>query len=68
MYVYKVAVTVTEADEFYAAQLPTLGWEKVFSMPATEGMTILLYGKDGQSLSVTVTTQEGFVLVMLTLS
>ena len=68
MYVYKVAVTVTEVDEFYAAQLPSLGWEKIFSMPATEGMTILLYGKDGQSLSVTVTTQEGFVLVMLTLS
>ena len=67
LYVYKVTVTAKEVEDFYAAQLPSLGWTSEFSMPATGGIAILMYSKDSQTLSITVTTRQDSVLVMLTL-
>jgi hypothetical protein len=68
LYVYKVAVTSKEVEDFYAAQLPSLGWTNDFSMPGMEGVAILMYSKGDQTLSITVTTLEGYVLVMITLA
>jgi hypothetical protein len=66
MYIYKVAVTLKEVEEYYAAQLPSLGWKSEFSIPGTSGMAILMYSKDSQVLSITITDQQDFLLVMVT--
>ena len=68
LYVYKVTMTAKDVEDFYAAQLPSLGWTSEFSMPAAGEIAILMYSKDSQTLSITVTTQTDSVLVMLTLS
>jgi hypothetical protein len=67
MYVFKVAATSEEIQEFYKTQLPNLGWEASFSIPA-EGTAILLYSKNEQVLSITIMTSQGEdAIVMLNL-
>lgn len=65
MYSFKAAVTAEEAAAFYAAQLPPLGWNEEFSMPAE--MPVLFYTRGAQSLTITVTPAEDGVVVWLAL-
>ncbi len=67
MYGYTIQVDVKAVEEFYADKLPSLGWTETFSMPNNSGMAILLYEKDGMLLTVTITTVQDHLLVMLTL-
>ncbi len=67
VYFYKVTATAKEVEEYYATQLSSLGWKTEFSVPATSGIAILMYSKGDQILSITVTDQQDFILVMLTL-
>lgn len=67
MYIYKVAATLDEIQEFYDTKLPDLGWEESFSLPI-EGTAILLYTQGSQVLSITILSEEGGeMLVMITL-
>jgi hypothetical protein len=67
VYVYKVTVTATEVEDYYAAQLSSLGWKTEFSIPATSGIAIFMYSKDSQILSISVTDQQDFLLIMIML-
>ncbi len=67
MYVFKITATSQEIQDYYNAQLPTLGWETSFSMPMA-GTAILIFTKGNQVLSVTIMPAENNeVIVMLTM-
>ena len=67
LYGYTIQVDVKAVEEFYAQQLPALGWAETFSMPSSSGLAVLLYQKGNQILTVTITTLEDHLLVMLTM-
>jgi hypothetical protein len=67
MYIYKIAAALQEIQDYYSAQLLSLGWESSFSMPL-EGTAILLYTKGNQVLSITIMPTEGSdTIVMINL-
>ena len=67
MYVFTVNAAIQDVQAYYADQLPALGWSEQFSMPESQGIAMLLYGKGDQVVSITITTLEGRLLVMLNL-
>lgn len=66
-YSFKATVTATEAQEFYKAQLTGLGWTEAFSMPGGAEAALMLFQKDDKTLTITVATAEGSIVVLLTL-
>ena len=52
VYSYKANVTSEAAKDFYAAQLPLLGWVEQFVQPGDT--TVMFYMKDTQSLTITI--------------
>lgn len=67
-YSFKAAATVTEAQEFYNAQLTSQGWSQPFSMPGGADAAILLFKKDDKTLTVIIAQTDGSVVVRLTLA
>ena len=67
-YSFKVAATVQEAQDFYDTQLTGLGWTEQFSMPGGADAAVLLFQKDDQLLTVTITSVEGSTVVLLNLA
>lgn len=64
-YSYKVAATVQEAKDFYAARLPPLGWEESISMPLGD-TAFLVYTMGDETLSITIMlVEDGQLIVML---
>ncbi len=69
IYAYKANVSFEELKYFYNTKLPDLGWSNIFSVPpANAGTSILIYQKNGQTLTVTATPQNGYQLILLTLT
>ncbi len=62
LYSFRVEASLKEIHDFYAAALPSLGWSSLF---AGEGMPIEVYTKDNQTLTITITEQEGSSVVLL---
>lgn len=68
-YSFKVDATVKEASDFYEQELPKLGWDTSgFNMPGNDTMAVLVYQKDNDILTVTITDTNGSVVVMLTMT
>ena len=67
LYGYTIKVDVKAVEEFYAEKLSALGWSETFSMPDSSGLAVSLYQKGNQVLTVTITTLEDHLLVMLTM-
>jgi hypothetical protein len=68
-YSFKVDATVKEAEDFYKDELPKRGWNSSpFTMPSTDSMAVLVYQKDSNVLTVTITDTNGSVIVMLTMA
>lgn len=65
LYGYTIKVEVKAVLDFYTEKLPALGWSETFAVPESSGTAILLYEKGSQMLSVTVTTVNDHLLVML---
>lgn len=61
IYSFRVDATIKEVQDFYAAQLPPLGWKTLFQ----GDMPILVFTKDSQTLSVTITEQSNGTIVLL---
>ena len=61
IYSFRVNATVKEVQDYYAAQLPPLGWKLLFQ----GDMPILVFNKDSQTLSVTITEQSNGTIVLL---
>lgn len=67
VYGYKIAATSQEVKDYYAAQLPPLGWAEEFAMPMAD-TAILLYLKGEQALTITIMPGEnGELIVLLTI-
>lgn len=67
MYVFRVAATSQEIQDYYNAQLKGLGWDMVFSFPMGD-TAVLTYSKGDQVASVTIMPSEGEdMIVMITL-
>jgi len=66
-YSFKATVTATEAQDFYNAQLTSLGWTPSFSMPGGAEAALMLFEKDDRTLTITIAPVEGAVIVLLTL-
>jgi hypothetical protein len=66
-YSFKVEVTVKEVEDFYKARLSDLGWKQPFDTTVTGNSSFLIFQKEAQTLTVSVTTQDGYILVMLIL-
>lgn len=67
-YSSKVNASVKEAQDFYSAELPKLGWSPSFSMPGNDMVAVLVFQKDSSILTVTITDVNGSVVVVLTLA
>ena len=67
-YSFKATATTKEAQDFYNAQLTTLGWTQSFSMPGGAEAAIMLFQKEDKILTITITSQESSTVVILTLA
>jgi len=63
MYSFRVNASIQEVQQFYAAQMPALGWTSILS--GTD-LPLLLYSKDDQTLGITITEpDENGAIVLL---
>lgn len=68
VYVFRIAATSDEIQEYYKTNMSNLGWESSFSMPVA-GSAILIYTQGDQVLTITIMPSDGSeMLVMLTLA
>ena len=67
-YSFKTDSTLQEVQDYYKAQLKDLGWNETFSMPGDANGAIMVFSKDGNILTITITSQEGSTVVVLTLA
>jgi hypothetical protein len=68
-YSFRFTGTVKDAADFYAAELPTAGWSTTMTMPGDENGGLLVFQKDSNILSVTITNMnDGTIVVLLTLA
>jgi hypothetical protein len=65
IYSFKTSATMPEVKAFYDAQLPPLGWSSLFS---GSDMPFLVYSKGKQTLTITMTEQNGFMIVLLAIA
>jgi hypothetical protein len=67
-YSYKASgITATDVQTFYTDQLKTLGWSSTFSALGGSDNGTMLFTKDTSVLSITVTTSDKDVVVLLLL-
>ncbi|HEX5810098.1 MAG TPA: hypothetical protein VFY25_15625, partial [Anaerolineales bacterium] len=67
-YSFKTSGTVQEVQDFYNTELTALGWSQPFSLPLEAAGGILVFEKDGTNLTITITSLEGSVVVLLLLA
>jgi len=67
-YSFKATATATEAQDFYKEKLSALGWTQPFSLPGEAAGAIMVFQKEDNTLTITITSQEGSTVVILTLA
>lgn len=67
-YSFRAEATVKEVQEFYSQTLVSLGWEQPFSFPMENAGGLMVFQKDGSTLTVTITFSDGTAVVLLTMS
>jgi len=65
-YSFKADATVKIATDFYNAEMVKLGWSATFSMPGDENGAVLVFSKDSNIATVTITSTDGQIVVLLT--
>lgn len=60
-------VTAADVQTFYNEKLKALGWSSAFSFQGGEQGGLLLFTKDSQALSITVTTDENQNVIVILL-
>ncbi|HXQ36086.1 MAG TPA: hypothetical protein VN843_18875 [Anaerolineales bacterium] len=66
-YSFKTDATVQEVQNYYSEQLPGLGWNQTFNVPADANGGVSVYSKGSNILTLTITAMEGSTVVILTL-
>ena len=67
-YSFKADATVKEAEDFYKAELETLGWSSLVNMPSDANGAILIFNKDSSTLTITIAESDGAIVVILTMT
>jgi hypothetical protein len=67
-YSFKANATVKEAQDFYKAELEKLGWSSFVNVPSDANGAILIFNKEGSTLTITIAESEGSILVILTMT
>ena len=57
-YSYTVPVVATDVQAFYEQKMEELGWTSTFSLPVTDEGGILLYQKEDDFLTITITPDQ----------
>jgi hypothetical protein len=66
-YSFKFTGTVKEASDFYNNNtMSELGWSPMLSMPGDENGALLVFQKDSNIVTITVTAQGDAIVVLLT--
>ena len=66
-YSFKADATVKEAQDFYNDAMGKAGWSPMISMPSDANGAILVFQKDGKAATITITSQDNSIVVLLTL-
>jgi len=65
-YSFKATATVKDAEDFYNAEMVKLGWSSTISMPSSAQGTVLVFSKDSNLATITITLQGDTIVVLLT--
>jgi len=60
--------TTADVQNFYTQQLTSLGWSQPFNFPIEAEGGIMTFQKDSSTLVITMTSSDGSVVVLLTLT
>jgi hypothetical protein len=66
-YSFKTDASVQAVVDFYNEEMVKLGWSKTFDMPVDASGGLAVYSKDSSLLTVTITSLDGSVVVILSL-
>lgn len=67
-YSFKANVTAKEVQDFYNEKLTALGWAQTFSFPGGGDAGFMSFQKDNSVLTITITSSDGSVVVLLTMA
>lgn len=67
-YSFKAPVTTKDVQDFYNQKLADLGWKQPFSLPGGAEGGIMAFQKDSSVLTVTITSSDNSVVVLLTMA
>jgi len=65
-YSFKATATVKEATDFYNAEMVKLGWSSTIAMPGSDEGAVLVFSKDSNLTTITITLQGDVIIVLLT--
>jgi hypothetical protein len=65
-YSFKADATVKDATDFYDAEMDKLGWSSTFNLPGDENGAALVFSKDSHIATITITSSDGSIVVILT--
>ena len=65
-YSFKAIATVKEAKDFYNAEMVKLGWSSTLTMPSSDQGAVLVFSKDSNFTTITITSQNDAIVVLLT--
>ena len=67
-YSFRAPVTAKEVQNFYNEKMAALGWNQQFSLPIEDSGGIIVFQKESNVLTVTITVSEGSAVVLLTMA
>ena len=67
-YSFKVNADVQAVQDYYNSELEKRGWSSTFNLPADESGAVMVFSKESSLLTVTITSLDGEVVVVLALA
>jgi hypothetical protein len=67
-YSFKANVTVQDVQDFYKQQMAALGWNQPFDFPLEAEGGLMVFQQEDSTLTITITSSEGSVIVLLTMA
>ena len=65
-YSFKATATVKEAKDFYDDAMVKLGWSPTITMPSNDQGAVLVFSKDSNLATITITAQGDTIVVLMT--
>ncbi len=65
-YSFKAKATVKEATDFYNDAMSKLGWSTTINMPGTDQGAVLVFSKESNLATITITADGDTIVVLLT--